>query len=199
MPGKEGLRGSGLIVIAGASGAGKSCLARRMERELAFPHYELDRLFNLLKQPFDRMAIESEDVRKRYRSDVTAALVPEILGSFVKLNVRAIVEGGWLSPKDVASLMHQYSGLACLFLGYGGSGESRLKQFQRGTTHWSSGKELTADEHRKVVEFFDKQIRKSVELRTECDVLGLKYIDTTEEHGFETAFRYLRSEVEKTE
>ncbi|MES0882852.1 hypothetical protein [Roseibium sp. SCP14] len=194
---QNGIRRNTLIVIAGASGAGKSTLARRIENELKVPHYELDRVFNLLKRPFDGMAIESDALRKQYRQDVTAALVPEILNSFVDLNVSAVVEGGWLSPKEVRTLQLQSKSIVPLFLGYGGTGRNRLEQFQRGTTHWSSEKVLSSAERERVEEFFDKQVRKSVSLKRECEDSGLKYLDTTEESGFEAAFQYLKTEIEK--
>lgn len=187
----------GLIVIGGVSGAGKSSLSKRLASEFGFPQYELDKMFNRLKKPFEEMVSLSEEQRRDHRNNLMTEIASELLQCFASLDTTAILEGGWITPVEIKSMSGMGPPLVSVFLGYGGSGRIRLENFQQGNSHWSVGKELPEQERERVECFFDKQIRKSVLLRKDCSEFGLKYIDTTEENGFERAFRYLKSEVER--
>ncbi|MEM9630228.1 MAG: hypothetical protein AAGA50_02805 [Pseudomonadota bacterium] len=192
---RECFPSNALIVIGGASGAGKSNLARRVAKEFDVPQYELDRMFNRMKKPFEKMETLNADQRKTHRNDVMTELAGEVLHCFANLNTMMILEGGWISPLEVKGFTDQGRSLVSVFLGYCGSGKKRLEGFQKGNLHWSAGKALSEHERTRVERFFDKQITKSMALGETCRELGLKFVDTTEESGFEGAFQYLKSEI----
>lgn len=155
----------GVFFIGGASGSGKSTVARAIASRLCVPLLQLDDLHDLLKPP------PGSDCDAHVKT--TEAVAPFLIEQLLKAGANALVEGGWIQPEGAKDLRAKWPRrFTAVYCGY--PGVTAHERFTRmcqvnSTHHLLSGNN--------VIDALNQQICDSKSYQTRCNNLNFRFVD----------------------
>lgn len=173
-----------MYLIGGVPRAGKSTLAQKLVERRSISFVSTDVILHMVSDTLPDLSLT-----KPY-DDIPAKFFPYIrnLLKHLESSVRAYtVEGDIITPSQVKLLQNEYEVKAC-FLGFSFITLRQLQEYV-GDNNWIG--ELSEEERTNLPPWI---MKKSAQIRQECDKYGLMYIDMSSdvyEACLERAYRYL--------
>jgi shikimate kinase len=118
--------------IGGASGSGKSTVAKRLSKNSGLGLIELDAIFNAVEA-----SVESKETAPKVMNNVAGSLIKQLLAA----RISCIVEGGWLRPEAAKQISLDCPHFHAVYCAYPNTPpEVRLELLRTDGTHWIAQK-----------------------------------------------------------
>ena len=179
------------IIIAGASRCGKTTLSIKLSKE-GFIHYKMDSI----KRGIDRNFWDGykNDWRQvsPHMAHLIATIIKENQSDIVNGNEYYVIDTCHLYPSDIAK--YNLENTIIIFLGHAKTDVmdkfNNIRKYDKGV--WTN---LISDED--LIESTAMGVVYSREVQKECEELGIRYFDTSEnfEETLNEAYEYIRGEL----
>jgi hypothetical protein len=179
-----------LYIIGGASRAGKTLLAQRMQKERNTPYFCLDYFVTALEHGAPELGIKGESPNL-LRSLLLWPRIEPMLKNIVEVEPAYVVEGDAMLPRDVAALSATYGNEICTcFIGYAAATAAQkladIRAFGAVANDWTQG---YPDKY--VLELCQEMIEFSRFVQKECGAYGIPYFDVSVDFTASLAKAYM--------
>ena len=180
-----------IYVLGGASRSVKTLLARRAVSEKQIPYFPLDALFLALAKGVPQLGVDHENSLME-RPALMWPVAKPLLDFFFEEESDFLIEGDSVLPSQIQELANEGKPIRACFLGYTKLNREEklalIRKHHRGETDWTKD---MPDE--RMLPMVSEMIEFSKYLEQECDRLGIKYFDVSEdfEGARAKAFEYL--------
>lgn len=180
-----------LILIGGASRAGKTLLAQKLLRNYQVPYFSVDYLVSGFRN-FPELGISHDDNTVHCAERLWPILKP-ILKNIVEAEPLYLVEGDRILPNQVAEFTKEHDNAISCFLGYTQiSTEQKVKDIQSFSGEVNNWLADESDEY--IFSIVKEGVEFSKMIQAECTSFGLKYFDVSDNFlgAFDSAYFYIK-------
>jgi hypothetical protein len=176
-----------IYIIGGASRSGKTLLARRVVAEKRIPYFPLDALFGALANGAPQLGVAYENSLMERPVKMWPITKP-LLEFFFAEEKDFLIEGDSILPSQIQELLVANKPVKACFIGYtkldANEKLETVRRYHQGEIDWTKGISDT-----EMLPMVDEMIEFSKYLEQECDRLGIKYFDVSQD------FEGVRDEV----
>lgn len=165
------------FIICGASRAGKSLLARTIQKELNITHLCGDSLVYAFKENFPEIGISFDRTNYQHSSTLFKNFAKSLLESQNYHGIDYVFECDFLMPHQILEVTEHIGKTPIVFLGYTDADpQEKLNEIRKHDPKENWWTVEQSDE--KLIKHINSKMRESLKLKEECEKLGIAYFDT---------------------